>query len=123
MSPLCRCVFSADGMPLAERSSRVALETGSRMPISWGITTRTTSPETRVRMSGYCIAFAETTKSQWDGVRDWALLHGYSDLPEGSGKAPDHPVRNLNGCQAVTWCNAASKREGRTPCYRVNGAV
>ena len=72
------------------------------------------------------------TNEAWDTVRTWGLLHGYTDLPEGSvsgttshKKGAAHPVVYVNWYDAVKWCNARSEKEGVTPCYTTgaSGAV
>lgn len=59
----------------------------------------------------------ETTKAEWDEVRSWAVLQGYTDLPQGSGKSGSHPVTGVSWWDVVKWCNARSEKEGLTPCY------
>jgi len=76
------------------------------------------SPVQKLTLSGYRIAATATTKAQWDGVRSWAVSHGYTDLPEGEGRAGGHPVHSVTWYDVVKWCNAASEKEGLTPCYR-----
>jgi formylglycine-generating enzyme len=78
---------------------------------------------TKVTLSGYAIAVTETTKQQWDGVREWGVSHGCPELPVGEGKKPDEPVRYVTWHQALTWCNAASEKEGLAPAYHVKGEV
>lgn len=46
----------------------------------------------------------EVTKSEWDMVRIWALQNGYTDLAEGEGKAPDHPVQSVSWYGEVVQC-------------------
>jgi formylglycine-generating enzyme required for sulfatase activity len=81
------------------------------------------APVTSVSLSGFSMATTPTTKQQWDLVREWGLSHGYTDLRQVSGKGPDHPVSSVNWYEAVKWLNAASEKEGLTPCYWVDGAV
>ncbi len=57
------------------------------------------------------------TKALWDAIREWALENGYTDLPAGGGKGPDHPVHSVNWYDAVKWCNARSERDGLIPVY------
>jgi formylglycine-generating enzyme len=64
----------------------------------------------------------EVTKGLWNEVRVWGLNNGYTDLPVGGGKAPNHPVHSVNWYDAVKWCNARSEKEGRTPAYYTNAA-
>jgi hypothetical protein len=59
----------------------------------------------------------EVSKQLWDEVRAWGLTHGYTDLAEGSGKAPDHPVQMVSWYDCVKWCNARSQMQGLQPAY------
>ena len=59
----------------------------------------------------------------WDAVRAWGLNNGYTDLPEGVSKGPNHPVYAVNWYDCVKWCNARSEMESRIPSYTVGGAV
>lgn len=61
----------------------------------------------------------EVTLAQWGEVRGWANDHGYS-LPAGTGSGLGHPVQTVSWYDCVTWCNAKSEMEGRTPCYNLN---
>ena len=56
-------------------------------------------------------------------VRTWATANGYTDLEAGAGKASNHPVHTVEWYDAVKWANAASEKEGLTPCYKVTGSV
>jgi formylglycine-generating enzyme len=76
-----------------------------------------------VTLSPYYMAVHPTTKMQWDTMRSWATSKGYTDLASGGGKAADHPVQSVMWFDAVKWANAASEKEGMTPCYTVNGSV
>jgi formylglycine-generating enzyme required for sulfatase activity len=80
-------------------------------------------PAHTVRVSAFSMGNFEVTKSEWDLVRIWALQNGYTDLAEGGGKSPDHPVQSVSWYDVVKWCNARSQMEGLTPCYMVAGAV
>jgi formylglycine-generating enzyme required for sulfatase activity len=75
-----------------------------------------------VTLSSYYMAAHLTTKAQWDAVRSWGGSKGYTDLAGGRGKGPNYPA-GVNWYDAVKWANAASERDGLTPCYKVNGAV
>ncbi|MEK0446169.1 MAG: hypothetical protein RLZZ399_1490 [Verrucomicrobiota bacterium] len=72
---------------------------------------------TPVQLTGYYIATTETTKQQWDAVREWGTAHGYPELPVGIAKGADEPIRGASWYHAVMWCNAASERDGLRPCY------
>ena len=65
----------------------------------------------------------EVTKAKWDEVYSWAVTNGYSFDHAGLGKTSTHPVHSLNWYDCAKWCNARSQKEGRTPCYTVNGSV
>ncbi len=80
-------------------------------------------PVHTVYLSEFYIARTEVTKAQWDTVRSWGLNNGYTDLSEGAGKGPDHPVQMIDWFNAVKWLNAWSEMDGRTPVYRVDGSV
>ncbi len=81
------------------------------------------APIQTVNVSAFYIAEHCTTKAEWDVVRTWALSRGYTDLAGGGSKASDHPVQSINWYDAVKWANAASEKDGLSPCYRVAGAV
>ena len=74
-------------------------------------------PVHSVEVSGFYLERHEVTKALWDKVRAWALGHGYTDLPEGGGKAADHPVQGIDWYAIVKWCNARSEMEGVSLCY------
>ena len=76
-----------------------------------------------VTLSPYYMAVNDTTKAQWDTVRTWAATNGYTDLAAGAGKAANHPVQTVTWYDVVKWANAASEKEGLTPCYTVSGEV
>jgi len=83
----------------------------------------TDNPVRSVTLSPYSMAVNDTTKAQWDTVRTWALTHGYTDLAAGAGKAANHPVQEVAWHDVVKWANAASEKDGLTPCYSVSGFV
>jgi len=79
-------------------------------------------PQHKVNVSAFYMQKTEVSKAQWDEVRVWALKHGYADLPEGKGKAGDHPVREVTWYSVVKWCNARSEKEGLVPSYYTDAA-
>jgi formylglycine-generating enzyme required for sulfatase activity len=85
--------------------------------------TDTNTPPVAVMVSSFYMQKTETTKAQWDEVRAWGLANGYTDLPEGGGKASNHPVHTVSWWDAVKWCNARSEMENLTLCYTVGGLV
>ena len=74
-------------------------------------------PPITVTVSPFYIQQTETTKAQWDEVRNWAVNNGYTDLAAGAGKAANHPVQTVSWWDVVKWCNARSEKEGLTPVY------
>ncbi len=82
--------------------------------------TDTKAPPVTVMVSSFYMAKHETTKALWDEVRTWGLANGYTDLPEGGGKAPNHPVHSISWSDMVKWCNARSEKEGLKACYYTN---
>ncbi len=76
-------------------------------------------PVHTVTVSAFYMDQYEVTKGLWDEVRIWADDEGlgYTDLPEGGGKGPSHPVHSVNWYDAVKWANARSERDGLTPVY------
>ena len=80
------------------------------------------APPHKVNVSAFYMQKMEVSKAQWDAVREWGAKHGYADLPEGKGKAADHPVQSVSWYDVVQWCNAKSEMEGLTPCYYTDTA-
>ena len=64
----------------------------------------------------------------WTEVRQWAILHGYTNLAQGQNGAKlgggeagsDHPVVMVTWYDCVKWCNARSEKEFLLPAYYVN---
>ncbi|MBU1909040.1 MAG: SUMF1/EgtB/PvdO family nonheme iron enzyme, partial [Verrucomicrobia bacterium] len=80
----------------------------------------------------------EVTKQQWDEVRQWGSINGFTDLAVGWGGCkrmpqtnetgvitnylpvevgPDHPVVMITWYDMTKWCNARSLQAGLTPPY------
>jgi formylglycine-generating enzyme required for sulfatase activity len=83
----------------------------------------TDAPVNTVVLDGFYMAVNDTTGDQWNQVRAWAVQNGYTDLAAGASKSGNHPVQMVTWYDGVKWANAASVKEGRTPCYRVDGVV
>jgi len=81
------------------------------------------NPVRTVTLSGYSMAVHDITKAHWDEVRTWALGRGYADLAVGEGKGANHPVQMVSWYDVVKWANAASAKDGLTPCYSVRGTI
>ena len=73
-------------------------------------------------VSAFYMDVNEVTLSQWQSVYFWAIENGYTDLPAGSGKGPNHPVQTVSWYDCVKWCNARSEQAGKTPVYYTNDA-
>jgi formylglycine-generating enzyme required for sulfatase activity len=78
------------------------------------------APVRQVTLNAFYLAQHETTKALWDEVREWGASHGYTDLPDGSGKSADHPVQKVTWFDVIKWCNARSEKDQLEPCYRVD---
>jgi formylglycine-generating enzyme required for sulfatase activity len=101
-----------------------------------------TNPFRDITISPFYMAKYETTWKQWSIVKEWAFKNGYNDYwfkmdgearvryiskkgktPEerkalGWASNPDsYPVNVVNFTSMITWCNALSEYEGRTPVY------
>ena len=79
-------------------------------------------PVHAVTVSAFFLQERETTKAEWDTVRTWALVNGYTFDCPGDGNSANHPVRNVSWYDVVKWCNARSQKEGLAPCYYTNVA-
>ena len=71
----------------------------------------------QVSLSPFMMARHEVTLELWESVMLWGHEHGYPDLPDGNGKAHNHPVYGISWGDAIKWCNARSEKEGLKPCY------
>jgi len=71
-------------------------------------------------VSAFYMDVNEVTLSQWQAVYYWAKENGYTDLPAGNGKGPNHPVQTVTWYACVKWCNARSEQAGLTPVYYTN---
>lgn len=78
----------------------------------------------RQTVKDFYIGKFEVTWREWQQVRDWAVINGYSDLADvGAGSGNDHPVRDVSWYDVVKWCNAKSEMEGLTPFYVSGGST
>lgn len=73
-------------------------------------------------VSAFYMDVNEVTLSQWQAVYYWAKDNGYTDLPAGSGKGPNHPVQTVTWYDCVKWCNARSEQAGKMPVYYTDDA-
>jgi formylglycine-generating enzyme required for sulfatase activity len=71
-----------------------------------------------VQTGAFYVDRYEVSLALWAEVRAWGLTNGYTDLPAGTAKAPNHPVVDVDWFDCVKWCNARSERDGLTPAYQ-----
>lgn len=88
-----------------------------------GDLTPTDAPTHTVHLDAFHIGKYEVTKAEWDEVRAWGLVNGYTDIATGSGKASNHPIQSISWWDAIKWCNARSQMEGLTPVYVVKNSI
>lgn len=74
-------------------------------------------PVHTVTVSAFYMDQYPVTKALWDEVQALAGGQGYTDLPEGRGKGPSHPVHSVSWFDAIKWANARSQRDDLTPVY------
>jgi formylglycine-generating enzyme required for sulfatase activity len=91
----------------------------------------TWEPVHTVTLSTYAIDKYEITYETWTKVRNWGLLHGYTDIEYGlngcygdgnitrlpSTTGANNPVTCVLWYDAVKWCNARSEMENLHPVY------
>jgi formylglycine-generating enzyme required for sulfatase activity len=68
-------------------------------------------PSHQVSLSGFWMASVETTQRQWTAVT------GSRHSSYSSSCGEDCPVVNINWCEALSFANARSKKEGLKPAY------
>jgi formylglycine-generating enzyme required for sulfatase activity len=76
---------------------------------------------TNVYVSAFYMDTNLVSWTQWQGVYNYAINHGYS-LYWGAAKALNHPVQTVNWFDAVKWCNARSQQAGLAPVYYADAA-
>jgi formylglycine-generating enzyme required for sulfatase activity len=92
---------------------------------------QTNEPQRQVTLTrSFFLQSTEVSWRQWNTVRDWALVNGYTDLAPGRkgslGTAINtefDPVTFVNWFDALKWLNARSEMEGYTPAYTLAGGV
>jgi len=118
-SPAAKAAASlaAAGTPKTAIPSGFALIPRGEFTMGDALVGNVGDPQHKVNVSAFYMQKTEVSKAEWDEVRAWGLKNGYTDLPEGYGKAKDHPVQGVSWYEVVKWCNAKSVKEGMTPCY------
>ena len=70
----------------------------------------------------YQLESVQTTVSEYQSVRTWALANGYSEMNEGVGTGLQ-PITMVTWFDAILYCNAKSEQMRLTPCYTVSGST
>lgn len=79
-----------------------------------------------VTIGTFYIDTTEITFEKWTDVRNWALTHGYTDVPAGRNGfngTSNHPVTEVNWYDILKWCNARSEKDGLMPVYYTRSAL
>jgi formylglycine-generating enzyme required for sulfatase activity len=63
------------------------------------------------------------SNTRWWAVYNWATNRGYGFAHRGEGKAPNHPVVNVDWYDVVKWSNARSQQAGLTPVYYTDSGL
>ena len=74
---------------------------------------RDEKPVHSVTVGSFYMKATEVTQKEWKEVMG---------TNPSRFKGDNRPVENVNWFDAVKYCNALSKKEGRTPVYRINGS-
>jgi len=79
-----------------------------------------------VKVAPFEVSKYITTYDRWKTVKQWAEAYGYTFGRSGDIGSmnffdfthhPDEPVTSITWHDMITWCNALSEMEGKTPCY------
>jgi formylglycine-generating enzyme len=80
-----------------------------------------TAGSTPVTIGSFKMDTYEVTYELWTEIRNWGLVHGYTDLAAGNNgcnpAGSNNPVSDVNWYESVKWCNARSEKNGFTPVY------
>jgi len=77
-------------------------------------------PARLVRISRpFYMATCEVTQSQWEKVTGTTLADISREDSEFYGRGPSHPIYRVTWFDTVDFCNRLSKREGKSPYYRL----
>jgi len=83
----------------------------------------------KVRLSPFEMKATEVTWTEWNTVRNLAIINGYVDISPGGNGTPGfdadlNPVVGITWWDAVKWCNLKSQLEGKTVAYKTkDGSV
>lgn len=79
-----------------------------------------------VKIAPFEMCKFSTTYDRWKTVRQWGEANGYDFDHNGDmgsmywfdfTHSPDEPVTHISWFDMITWCNALSEMEGKTPVY------
>lgn len=77
-----------------------------------------------LNVEDFYLSRMEVTMKQYKEVYDWAVNHGYDDLPELSFDCGDNfPAFGLHRDDCTKWCNAKSEMEGLEPVYLISSLL
>lgn len=89
-------------------------------------------PVRNINLNSFFIKETMVTYKEWKTVYDWALENGFkfvydnmtmgahTDECEDKTHTDSEPVAALSWYDSIAWCNAASIKNGITPCYYTN---
>ncbi len=75
------------------------------------------APPIIVTVGSFSLQETETTRSEWDEVRTWAVANGYTDLAVGGAKGADHPVHSVTWFDVVKCVQRAQRARGIDPVF------
>ena len=81
-------------------------------------------PEHQVTLSAFKMGRYPITQEQYQDVtgKNPSYFQGDSYKPAGGEDQGSRPVENISWLEAIEFCNALSKKEGKTPAYTVRDA-
>ncbi len=83
-----------------------------------GITAVIKIPEGFKEIPSFYMSDHEVTRAEYKDVI--GILP--TNMPSADGNADNNPVCYVNWFEAIIYCNKLSKKEGLTPCYKINGS-
>lgn len=97
------------------------------VPASTAGLVRSGPTHTVASISAFAMAKFETTYTDWNTVRTWALSNGYTfanagQIGSSGAGSPAQPASNMNWRDMIIWSNAASQKNGLTPVYYTDAA-
>ena len=99
----------------ADDAQDMVLVPGGTFEMGYNIYTPVT-----IQVSPFYIGRTEVTFREWKFVRDWSVVHGYTDLANAGNVGSNEdsrPVGNVSWYTVIKWLNAKSEMEGLPPVY------